>query len=192
MAKSKSAKKSKPVKKVVAKKAAKAASKSATKKAVKKVAKPSAKSTKNKTTVKAVVKKSAKAKAVSKKAKSASQSTKAAIQKVKSTPVTKPLVDLSQIFTPLDDRLIVQLTEAERRTAGGLYIPDTVSDVSGNVRGRVVSVGRGRRDKKGRLHPMDVNPGDQVIFPQYAGSKIQLMGHELVILKESEVMGVVG
>lgn len=100
-------------------------------------------------------------------------------------------LDFSKILTPLDDRLLVLLVEMERRTAGGLYLPDTVTDSSGNMRGQVVSVGRGRRDKKGKLHPMDVSLGDEVVFNQYSGNKISLMGKNLIMLHEAEVMGIV-
>lgn len=98
--------------------------------------------------------------------------------------------DYSGFVTPLDDRVLVRLTEAERKTSGGLYIPDTVADVSGNLEGRVVAIGRGHRGKKGRLRPMDVGLGDRVVFAQYAGSKIKILDEELVLLRESEVMGV--
>lgn len=99
--------------------------------------------------------------------------------------------NLSSVFTPLDDRVLVQVEETARKTPGGLILPDTVADSSGNIRGRVVSVGRGRRDKKGRIHPMDVGLGDHVVFSQYTGNKITLMGQDLIILHEIDVMGVV-
>ncbi len=98
-------------------------------------------------------------------------------------------IDFNNFLTPLDDRLIVQLAERERKTAGGLFIPDTVADVSGNLEGVVVAAGRGHLDKKGRIQPMDVKVGDRVIFPQYSGSKIDLPGTDVVILRESDVMG---
>ena len=103
----------------------------------------------------------------------------------------KPLqkIDFKNFLTPLDDRLIVQLAERERKTAGGLFIPDTVADVSGNLEGLVVAAGRGHRDKKGRVRPMDVKVGDRVIFPQYSGSKIEIPGADVMILRESDVMG---
>lgn len=101
-------------------------------------------------------------------------------------------INLSSFVTPLDDRVLVQLSAAERMTAGGLYIPNTVSDVSGNLQGLVVSVGRGRRDKKGRIHPMDLKVGDKVVFAQYVGSKIKIQGQDLTILRESDVLGVIG
>ncbi len=112
--------------------------------------------------------------------------------KVASYPVTKAKTQVkwSEFLTPLDDRLIVQMSEQERKTAGGLYIPDTVGDVSGNRQGVAVSVGRGHRDPQGRIRSMDVKLGDRVVFPEYAGSKIELLGETLVLLRESEVMGI--
>lgn len=103
----------------------------------------------------------------------------------------KPAVDLQSFVTPLDDRLLVRISGSEKMTAGGLYIPDTVSDVSGNLQGQVVAVGRGHRGGKGHLRPMDVRVGDKVVFPEFAGSKIKILNEDLVILRESEVMGVV-
>lgn len=100
------------------------------------------------------------------------------------------VVDVSEFVTPLDDRIIVQVSRSERVTAGGLIIPDTVSQVSGNRQGLVLSVGRGHRDKKGRVRPMDVKSGDKILFAEYAGSKLNYDGQDLVILRETDVMGV--
>ena len=134
---------------------------------------------------KAVVKKAAVKKAAVK---------KPAAKKAAPARPMKPMapakkIDFNNFLTPLDDRLIVQLAERERKTAGGLFIPDTVADVSGNLEGVVVAAGRGHLDKKGRIRPMDVKVGDRVIFPQYSGSKIDLPGTDVVILRESDVMG---
>lgn len=104
---------------------------------------------------------------------------------------TQKVVDVTDFVTPLDDRMIVQIKAVEKRTTGGLYIPDTVSSVSGHREGLVLSVGRGHRDPKGRLRPMDVKKGDRVLFSEYAGSKLDYAGQELVILRETDVMGVV-
>ncbi len=197
--KSKPVKKSAPVK--VAKKPAKAAVKKTVKKAVKKSAvKAPAKKTPAKKTVakKAVAKKAAKPAAnVSTNTAPAKAPAKAAPAKVVTSHLVreaKPtkVVDLSDFVTPLDDRLIVQVSAADRMTAGGLYIPDSVADTSGNLQGVVVSVGRGHISKKGHLTPMDVKLGDKIVFAQYAGTKINLQNEDLVILRESEVMGIVG
>ena len=119
---------------------------------------------------------------------------KPAAKKVAPATPMKPMapakkIDFNNFLTPLDDRLIVQLAERERKTAGGLFIPDTVADVSGNLEGVVVAAGRGHLDKKGRIRPMDVKVGDRVIFPQYSGNKIDIPGTDVVILRESDVMG---
>jgi chaperonin GroES len=163
------AKKAAP-KKAVAKKTA-AAKKPAAKKAVAK-----------KATVKKTAVKSAPVKATAMKATPA---------KAFSAPSTKK-VDLSNFVTPLDDRLMVQLTGAEKMTAGGLYIPDTVADVSGNLQGFVVSVGRGHRNRKGQVRPMDLKVGDKILFSEYAGTKLKIQNQDVLILRESDVLGVVG
>lgn len=101
-------------------------------------------------------------------------------------------VELSKTITPLDDRVIVQPVPAEKMTPGGLYIPDTVSTASGNMQGFVVSVGRGRCSKKGQVFPMDLKVGDKVMFAEHSGSIIEIQDQELRILRESDVLGVVG
>ena len=112
---------------------------------------------------------------------------------VKSTKVTikKETINFDNWVTPLDDRVLVQLISTERTTPGGLYIPDTVADVSGNFQGKVVSVGRGHLDKKGKVRPLDVCKGDQVVFSQFSGSKIEFQGNTLIFIRESEVLGIV-
>lgn len=143
---------------------------------------------KKKKPTKKVVKKSAK-KAVKKVTKKAVKKTvvkKIAAKKV----IAKKPASFKNFLSPLGDRLIVQISEMERKTAGGLYIPDTVADISGNLEGVVVAVGPGYRDRKGRLRPMDVKVGDGVIFSQYSGNKIEMQGQNVVILHEAEVMGV--
>lgn len=171
-------------------------------KAVKAVAKKKAKPVAKKATVKSAPKKAAKAaksvkaaKVVKKTAKPVKATKPAAVSVtqhlMKAEAPKKKLVDLNDFVTPLDDRLIVQTSGADKMTAGGLYIPDTVADVSGNLQGTVVAVGRGHISKKGHLKPMDVQVGDKVVFSAYAGSKITLQNEDLVILRESEVMGVV-
>ncbi|MBV2169211.1 MAG: co-chaperone GroES [Bdellovibrio sp.] len=183
---------------VVAKKKA-----SAKKANVKKVAKK----TVSKKSPKKVNKKSAPVKKSAAKKSSAKKTTvkKTAVKKaaIKKTPVKKTpshlvkaapavkKIDLSNFVTPLDDRLIVQLSGTEKMTPGGLYIPDTVADTSGNLEGFVVAVGRGHMGKKGQVRPMDVQVGDRVVFSEYAGSKIKIQNEDLIILREGDVMGVV-
>ncbi len=193
---------------------AKAKSKQKTKPAVKaKVKKPLAKVAKKvlgklkaKIKTKVSAKPVAKAKAKSKPAAKAKVATKT--QAASKTPATKykapqaatsvtmrpsakmKLIDVSEFVTPLDDRMIIQANEEEKVTAGGLIIPDTVTSVSGNRKGVVLSVGRGHRDPKGRVRPMDVKAGDKIVFSTYAGSKLDYQGNELIILRETDVMGV--
>ena len=101
-------------------------------------------------------------------------------------------IDISGFVTPLDDRIIVQIESRERITAAGLIIPDTVSEEIGSKTGKVLAVGRGHRDAKGRLRPMDVKVGDKILVPSHVGSKIKFKNTDLIILRETEVMGVVG
>lgn len=158
-------------------------------KAKKKSVKPKTKKVAANKSAKKAVKKGSKAKA---KPKSAPKKIKASPQAVKKSATSenaKKTSNWASIVTPLDDRVILEMTGHERRTAGGLIIPDTVS-LSGNFQGKVVVVGRGHRDNKGRLRPMDVKAGDTVVFSEFSGSKIEVMGTELKILRESEILGI--
>lgn len=102
------------------------------------------------------------------------------------------LVDVSRFVTPLDDRLVVQVKGSEKVTAGGLIIPDTVQNVAGHREGVVIAVGRGHRDHKGRLRPMDVKKGDKILFSSRTDYKLNFQDVELLILRETDVMGVLG
>ena len=153
-----------------------------------------------KKTAKKPVKKTPPKKTPSKKASAKKMATKRPVAKKTAAkkPAAKSVVtpklaakhQLSGLLTPLDDRLVIQVVESEKMTAGGLYIPET-SSVAGNNKGIVLSVGRGHKNKKGRVRPMDVKPGDKVLFDQYAGSKMTLADTEVRILRESEVLGIV-
>lgn len=101
----------------------------------------------------------------------------------------KPAAALSKIFTPLDDRIVIQRAGAADRTPGGLYIPDTVTDRPNQ--GRVIAVGRGHRDKKGRVRPLDVQLGDTVMYSPFAGSELKVSGVEVLVLREDEVLAIV-
>lgn len=150
---------------------------------------------------KSAVKKTAATKSAA--AKSAPQAKKAAMKtspskgaaKISSHVTAKATAragDFSDFFTPLDDRVLVQRSEAATRTAGGLYIPDTVSSADRPSQGRVVAVGHGHRDKKGRLRPLDVQLGDTVMFPAFSGSEVTLgAGESLLLLREEEIIAVV-
>jgi chaperonin GroES len=96
----------------------------------------------------------------------------------------------SSVLTPIEDRIIVMVSSAEKVTAGGIIIPET-AQVSGNLRGVVVAVGKGKRNKKGAVRPLDVKKGDEVLFSEFVGTKTDLDGQEVCILRESEILGCV-
>lgn len=97
--------------------------------------------------------------------------------------------NFSHVFTPLDDRILVDVLPPETKTAGGLFIPDMAQNRQN--RGVVVAVGPGRRNKKAKLRPMDVQMGDQIIYAEYAGTAIEVLGKEVLILREDEVIAIV-
>ncbi|HEX9778321.1 MAG TPA: co-chaperone GroES [Geopsychrobacteraceae bacterium] len=92
---------------------------------------------------------------------------------------------------PLQDRLIVERVEEETTTAGGIIIPDTVSKEKPQE-GKVIAVGKGKRTEEGKTIPMDVKEGDLVLFGKYAGSEIKVDGKEYLIMREDDILGVVG
>ena len=92
-------------------------------------------------------------------------------------------------FTPLDDRVLVRRTDGDEKTAGGLIIPDSVKEKP--QEGEVVSVGPGERRTTGELIPMAVRPGDKILFGKWSGAEIKLNGEDLLIMKESDVLGVI-
>ncbi|MBL8675631.1 MAG: co-chaperone GroES [Rhodospirillales bacterium] len=93
-------------------------------------------------------------------------------------------------FKPLHDRLLLEPVEAETKTKGGIIIPDTAQEKP--MQGKVVSTGKGTRLEDGRLQPMDVKAGDVVLYGKWSGTEVKLGGKDYVILKESDIMGVVG
>ena len=92
---------------------------------------------------------------------------------------------------PLQDRLIVERVEEETTTAGGIIIPDTVSKEKPQE-GKVIAVGKGKKTDDGKTIPMDVKEGDLVLFGKYAGSEIKVDGKEYLIMREDDILGVVG
>ena len=92
-------------------------------------------------------------------------------------------------FRPLHDRILVRRIEAEEKTAGGIIIPDTAKEKP--QEGEVIAVGPGARDESGKLTPLDVKIGDRILFGKWSGTEIKLNGEDLLILKESDVMGVI-
>ena len=91
-------------------------------------------------------------------------------------------------FRPLHDRVVVKRVEEETKTKGGLIIPDTAKEKP--MQGEVLAVGPGGRDDDGDLIPMGVNVGDRVLFGKWSGTEVKLDGDELLIMKESDIMGV--
>lgn len=92
-------------------------------------------------------------------------------------------------FRPLHDRVLVRRLESEERTAGGIIIPDTAKEKP--MEGEVVAVGPGGRDENGKLQALDVKVGDRILFGKWSGTEVKLDGKELIIMKESDIMGVI-
>lgn len=92
-------------------------------------------------------------------------------------------------FTPLHDRVVVRRVESDEKTAGGLIIPDSAKEKP--AEGEVVSVGAGARDDDGERIAMDVKAGDKILFGKWSGTEITLDGEELLIMKESDILGIV-
>jgi chaperonin GroES len=91
-------------------------------------------------------------------------------------------------FRPLGDRVLVRRVEEEQKTKGGIIIPDTVKEKP--QEGAVIAVGPGARDDSGKVQPLDLKAGDRILFGKWSGSEIKLDGEDLLIMKESDVLGV--
>ena len=92
-------------------------------------------------------------------------------------------------FRPLHDRVVVKRIDAEDKTAGGIIIPDTAKEKPSQ--GEVIAVGPGGRDENGKLISIDIQVGDRVLFGKWSGTEVKIDGEELLIMKESDVMGVI-
>lgn len=92
-------------------------------------------------------------------------------------------------FRPLHDRVLVKRLEGEAKTAGGIIIPDTAKEKP--QEGEILAVGPGARDESGKLVPLDVKVGDRVLFGKWSGTEVKVDGQDLIIMKESDVMGVI-
>ena len=92
-------------------------------------------------------------------------------------------------FRPLHDRVLVRRVEAEEKTAGGIIIPDTAKEKP--QEGEIVAVGPGARDEAGKLVALDVKTGDRVLFGKWSGTEVKIDGQDLLIMKESDIMGVI-
>jgi chaperonin GroES len=97
---------------------------------------------------------------------------------------------ISMSFRPLHDRVLVRRVEAEEKTAGGIIIPDSAKEKP--AEGIVVSVGSGARAENGTITPLDVKAGDRVLFGKWSGTEIKVAGEDLLIMKESDILGVIG
>ena len=92
-------------------------------------------------------------------------------------------------FRPLHDRVVVRRVDSEEKTKGGIIIPDTAQEKP--MQGEIIAVGPGGRDESGKLIPIDLKPGDFVLFGKWSGTEVKIEGEELLIMKESDVMGVI-
>ena len=90
---------------------------------------------------------------------------------------------------PLQDRLLVQRVEEEEKTKGGIIIPDTAKEKP--AEGKVVAVGKGKLDDKGKLIPMEIKKGDRILFGKYSGTEIKIEGEEYLIMREEDVLGII-
>ena len=93
-------------------------------------------------------------------------------------------------FRPLHDRVLVRRVEAEEKTAGGIIIPDSAKEKP--AEGEIVAVGAGTRDEDGDRIPLDVQVGDRVLFGKWSGTEVKVGGEDLLIMKESDILGVIG
>ena len=106
-----------------------------------------------------------------------------------STTATKPSRKKSSSLIPLGDRVVVEREESEQRTSGGILLPDSAKDKP--ARGVVVSVGEGRLTDKGVRHPLQVKPGDRVVFTSYAGEPFKVGEDELLLMREDDILAII-
>ncbi len=92
-------------------------------------------------------------------------------------------------FRPLHDRVVVRRVESEEKTVGGIIIPDTAKEKP--QEGEIIAVGPGARDESGKLIPLDVKVGDRILFGKWSGTEVKIDGEDLLIMKESDVMGII-
>lgn len=92
-------------------------------------------------------------------------------------------------FRPLQDRVVIRRVEQEEKTPGGILIPDTAKEKP--MEGEVIAVGPGARSEDGKIHPLDVKIGDRVLFGKWTGTEIKIDGEDVIIMKESDVMGII-
>jgi len=93
-------------------------------------------------------------------------------------------------FRPLHDRVLVKRVEAEEKTSGGIIIPDTAKEKP--QEGEVVAAGAGAKDETGKISPLDVKAGDRILFGKWSGTEVKIDGQDLLIMKESDILGIIG
>ena len=93
-------------------------------------------------------------------------------------------------FRPLHDRVLVRRIEADQKTAGGIIIPDSAQEKPSE--GEIVAVGAGAKNEDGKVSPLDVKAGDRVLFGKWSGTEVKIDGEDLLIMKESDIMGIIG
>jgi chaperonin GroES len=101
-----------------------------------------------------------------------------------------PIKENNMAFRPLHDRVVLRRLEGEEKTKGGIIIPDTAKEKPQD--GEVVAVGPGARDESGKIVPLDVKAGDRVLFGKWSGTEVKIDGQDLLIMKESDILGIVG
>ena len=92
-------------------------------------------------------------------------------------------------FKPLHDRVLIEVLDSSEKTAGGIIIPDTAQEKP--MEGEVLEVGSGARDENGKLVPLDVKKGDKILFGKWSGTEVKMNGEEYLIMKESDIMGII-
>jgi chaperonin GroES len=92
-------------------------------------------------------------------------------------------------FKPLHDRVLVERVEQDEKSAGGIIIPDTAQEKP--MEGKVIAVGSGERDENGKITPLDVKAGDKILFGKWSGTEVTMDGKELIIMKESDILGII-
>ncbi len=92
-------------------------------------------------------------------------------------------------FKPLHDRVLVERVEQDEKSAGGIIIPDTAQEKP--MEGKIIAVGSGARSEDGKITPLDVKAGDKVLFGKYSGTEVTIDGTEMIIMKESDIMGII-
>lgn len=105
------------------------------------------------------------------------------------TPAVAKKGEPSVNIRPLHDRVIVRRLEEERKTAGGIVIPDTAKEKP--IQGEVVAVGKGKILENGEIRPLDVKPGDKILFGKYSGTEVKIGTEELLVMREEDIMGIV-